>query len=184
MSDTVPDPIDAVLRSDHAAIVRQLAELRTVEPAGGAEHFEQLIADIVRHFVAEEQYLLPTVRERLDGGRRLSDAEFAEHERIEKLLRRLDDADDVDEQQVGVTVDALQDAIGEHVRRQEEELIPQVVAVLDAATLAELGEGALGAEQLAPTHPRAFVPKSRTLSKVTSWLEGLVDKSWDSRGKD
>jgi hypothetical protein len=184
MADAVPDPIDAVLRSDHAAIVRGLAELRTIEPTGGAAHFEQLTADIVRHFVAEEQYLLPTVRERLEGGDRISDSEFAEHERIEKLLRRLDDEDDVDAEQVGVTVDALQDAIGEHVRRQEEELIPQVVAVLDEATLAHLGEGALGAEQLAPTHPRAFVPKSRTLSKVSSWLEGLVDKSWDSRGKD
>ena len=177
MTDTVPDPIDAVLRSNHADIVRGLADLRTVEPAGGAEHFAQLTADIVRHFVAEEQYLLPTVRERLDGGHKISDDEFAEHERIEKLLRRLDDEDDADAEQVEVAIDALQDAIAEHVRRQEEELIPQVVAVLDAATLAELGEGALGAEQLAPTHPRAFVPKSATLSKVTSWLEGLVDKS-------
>ena len=181
---TVPDPIDAVLRSDHAAIVRDLAALRTIEPSGGGAHFAQLCADIVRHFVAEEQYLLPAVREHLDGGEQISEQEFAEHERVEKLLRRIDAEEDVDAQQVDLAIGELQDAIDEHVRRQEQELIPQLVAVLDDSALAELGEGALGAEQLAPTHPRAFVPKSTTLSKVTSWLEGLVDKSFDSRGKD
>jgi hemerythrin len=184
MTETVPDPLDAVLRSDHAAILRGLAELRTVEPSGAGEHFAQLTADIVRHFVAEEQYLLPTVRERLDNGHKISDLEFAEHESIEKILRELDNEEDADDKQVEGTVSALQHAMAEHARRQEQELLPQVVAKVDQATLAELGEGALGAEQLAPTHPRAFVPKSATVSKVTSWLEGLVEKSLDSRDKD
>ncbi len=173
MTSTTPDPIDAVLRSDHAAITRDVAVLRT-DATGAGDRFTQLSADIVRHFVAEEQYLLPAVRKHLDGGEQLSDDEFAEHERIEKILRRLDDDDD---QPVEVTIGELERALAEHAGRQESSLIPQLVAVLDADTLAELGEGALGAEQLAPTHPRAFVPKSATLSKLTSWIEGLVDKS-------
>jgi hypothetical protein len=184
MTSNVPDPIDAVLRSDHAAVTRGLAELRTADPAAAADRFELLTADIVRHFVAEEQYLLPTVREHLDGGEQLSDAEFAEHERIEDILKRLDDEDDADATRVAEVMTELETAFAEHVRRQESDLIPKVVAALDPDTLAELGEGALGAEQLAPTHPRAFVPKSATLSKITSWLEGLVDKTIDSRGRD
>lgn len=179
MTSREPDPIDAVLRSDHEAVIRGLAELRTIDPAAAGDRFELLTADIVRHFVAEEQYLLPAVRERLDGGEQLSDAEFAEHERIENILKRLDDDSDA-----AAGMGELTTAFAEHVRRQESDLIPKVVAALDPDTLAELGEGALGAEQLAPTHPRAFVPKSATLSKITSWLEGLVDKSIDSRGRD
>jgi len=173
MTSPEPDPIDAVLRSDHAAITRDLAALRT-DASGAGERFTQLSADIVRHFVAEEQYLLPAVRRHLEGGDRISDDEFAEHERIEKILRRLDDDDD---QPVDATIGELERALAEHVSRQESSLIPQLVAALDPDTLAELGEGALGAEQLAPTHPRAFVPKSATVSKVASWIEGLVDKS-------
>jgi iron-sulfur cluster repair protein YtfE (RIC family) len=173
MTPTEPDPIDAVLRSDHAAITRDLAALRT-DPSGAGERFTQLSADIVRHFVAEEQYLLPAVREHLDGGEQISDEEFAEHERIEKILRRLDDDD---AQPVDATVDELERALDEHINRQESTLIPHLVSAVDAASLAELGEGALGAEQLAPTHPRAFVPQSATLSKLVSWVEGLVDKS-------
>jgi hypothetical protein len=173
MTSLEPDPIDAVLRSDHAAITRDLAALRTDASAAG-ERFTQLSADIVRHFVAEEQYLLPAVRHHLEGGEQISDDEFAEHERIEKILRRLDDDE---HQPVDTTIVELERALDEHVRRQESSLIPQVVAALDTATLNELGEGALGAEQLAPTHPRAFVPKSATVSKLVSWVEGLVDKS-------
>lgn len=181
-SATVPEPLDAVLRSDHEAIRRDLTALRVPGPISVGDRFARVTADIVRHFVAEEQYLLPAVRERLDGGGQLSDREFSEHHRIEAMLKHLDDASDLD--QIDTRLGALTDAFAEHVRRQEAELIPQVVAAVDPATLAELGEGALGAEQLAPTHPRAFVPKSATLSKISSWLEGLVDKSLDARGKD
>jgi hypothetical protein len=174
MTETVPDPIDAVLRSDHAAITRDLAGLRSADPQHAARLFSQLSADIVRHFVAEEQYLLPAVRENLPDGDQLSSDQFAEHERIEGLLRRLDDDES---QAVGVTIDALQLAMTDHVDMVEGTLLPALVERLDARQLAELGEGALGAEQLAPAHPRSLVFKSATLSKVTSWLEGLIDKS-------
>ena len=174
MTETVPDPIDAVLRSDHAAIMRDLAGLRSADPQHAAGLFTQLSADIVRHFVAEEQYLLPEVREYLDGGEQLSTDQFAEHERVEGLLRHLDDEED---QPVETTVDELGRALEEHVAVIEGEVLPALVSRLDPARLAELGEGALGAEQLAPAHPRSVVFKSTTLSKVTSWLEGLVDKS-------
>ncbi|HEY8302342.1 MAG TPA: hemerythrin domain-containing protein [Jatrophihabitans sp.] len=174
MTDTVPDPIDAVLRSDHAAITRDLAGLRSADPQHAAGLFAQLSADIVRHFVAEEQYLLPAAREYLDGGEQLTSDQFAEHERIEGLLRHLDDEEG---QPVDTTVGELERALAAHIELVEGDVLPALVARLDPARLAELGEGALGAEQLAPTHPRALVFKSTTLSKVTSWLEGLIDKS-------
>lgn len=174
MTDTVPDPIDAVLHSDHAAITRDLAGLRSADSQHAGDLFTQLSADIVRHFVAEEQYLLPEVREHLEGGEQLSADQFAEHERIEGLLRHLDDEED---QPVETTMDELDRALAAHVQLIEGQVLPALVELLDPARLAELGEGALGAEQLAPAHPRSLVFKSTTLSKVTSWLEGLVDKS-------
>lgn len=175
------EPIDAVLRSDHAAIVRALADVRgATDPSEAARIFEQLCADIVRHDVAEEQYLLPAVRELLPDGEQISRTTFAEHEGIERLLRRLDDAD-VTEHTVGDALAELAGAIDEHVAAQERHVLPTLVATAGPERLAELGTGVLGAEQLAPTHPRSFVPKSATLSKITSWLTGLVEKSWDSR---
>jgi hemerythrin-like domain-containing protein len=184
MTETPSDSIDTVLRSDHAAIKRALADLRT-----NADHhaigdlFEQLTADIVRHFVAEEQYLLPAVRDHLDDGEAISDASFAEHEQIEDLLKKLDH-DDTNDEQIGAALGELEQALDTHIATQESNVLPALVKASDRAELAELGQGVLGAEQLAPTHPRAFVPKSATVSKITSWLAGLVEKTLDARDPD
>lgn len=180
MTSTASDSIDAVLRSDHAAIKRALAELRAnTDPSETGELFELLCADVVRHFVAEEQYLLPAVREHLDGGEALSDDSFAEHERIEDLLRKLDHDDTTDEQ-IGAVIDELEAAVNAHINAQEGSVLPELVAASNPEQLSELGQGVLGAEQLAPTHPRAFHPKSATVSKVTSWLVGLVERTLDA----
>lgn len=178
---TAPESIDTVLRSDHAAIKRALADLRvSADPRGTGELFEQLCADIVRHFVAEEQYLLPAVRDHLPDGHAMSDAAFAEHERIEHLLRRLDHDDTTDEQ-IGSALGDVEQAMDAHINTQETSVLPALVERVDAEQSSELGRGVLGAEQLAPTHPRAFVPKNETISKITSWLTGLVEKSLDAR---
>jgi Hemerythrin HHE cation binding domain len=184
MTETTSDSIDIVLRSDHAAIRRALADLRSnADPGAIGELFEQLTADIVRHFVAEEQYLLPAVRDHLPDGEAVSDAAFAEHEHIEDLLKKLD-SDDTNDEQIGAALGELEQAMDAHITAQESEVLPAVVTSSDPAELAELGAGVLGAEQLAPTHPRAFVPKSATVSKIASWLEGLVEKTLDARDPD
>jgi hemerythrin-like domain-containing protein len=184
MTETTSDSIDTVLRSDHAAIKRALAELHTnPDHLATGRLFEELTADIVRHFVAEEQYLLPAVRDHLPAGEAISDAAFAEHEHIEDLLKKLDH-DDTNDEQIGAALTELEQAVDAHVSAQESDVLPELVKASDPAQLAELGQGVLGAEQLAPTHPRAFVPKSATVSKITSWLAGLVEKTLDARDPD
>jgi hemerythrin-like domain-containing protein len=184
MTGTASDSIDTVLRSDHAAIRRAIGDLRAnADPGETSELFEQLCADVVRHFVAEEQYLLPAVRDHLPDGDAVSRASFGEHQQIEALLRHLDH-DDTTDHQIGAALDELEQRLDRHISTQESDVLPRLAAVLDAETSSELGEGVLGAEQLAPTHPRAFVPKSATVSKITSWLTGLVEKSLDARSPD
>jgi hemerythrin superfamily protein len=180
MSETA-ERFDAVLRSDHDAIMRDLDQLRAGgEQAEMGRLFGQVCADIVRHFVAEEQYLFPAARERLPNGRDLVEAAFAEHRQIEQLIKQFEQEHIRDERISGL-FDELHDAMQAHKLRQEHHIIPALTAVLDDDELNDLGEKMLGAEQLAPTHPRTFAPKSATVNKVTSWLTGLVEKALDSR---
>ena len=80
------------LRSDHRAITEELADPASAlhsHPALIAR--EQLVMRLVSHFVAEEQYLYPTVRESLVDGEARAEAGFQADRAIEKHLRSLED---------------------------------------------------------------------------------------------
>ncbi|WP_326715769.1 hemerythrin domain-containing protein [Streptomyces sp. NBC_01474] len=53
------------------------------------ELVDELTVELVRHSVAEEQYLYPAVREHVDGGDALADKELEDHAEAERLLKDL-----------------------------------------------------------------------------------------------
>ena len=142
--------------------------------------------EVVRHFVAEEQFLLPLVRDRLPDGEAHSAAAFDEHGAVEDRLRRLEDQ----EHSPALARPILQDideAIRRHVAGQRDELFPALREHCDAAQLRRLADEVLGAEQLAPTRPRSLRPESATVNKVVSLVAGYVDHARDAyshRGVD
>lgn len=177
MTDSDTPSIVEVLRSDHASITELFTEPRLTDPdEHGTALREQLVTELVRHFVAEEQYLLPELRERVTDGRAVADAAFARDRGIEKQLRALEH--DHDAQRLAQIVADVRTAFAAHVSEQDGEF-----QVLTASTpperLTELGLDALGAEQLAPTRPRSVAPESAAASKVTSLVEGYIDKARD-----
>jgi len=175
------------LDSDHRAALELLARATAEsDPDELAARCEQLVMDVVRHLVAEEQYLLPLVREHLGDGAEHSDAAFAEHADIENTLRQLEDVD-----RSPVAVAPLLDAVGvqlrAHVERQDGLLFAALRASVDPAELVRLGEEVIGSEQLAPTRPRELRPESPTVNKLVSIVQGWVDHVRDSythRGVD
>jgi hypothetical protein len=52
-----------------------------------------VIAELVRHSVAEEEYMYPAARKTLEGGDQLADHELEEHAKAEKLMKELDGLD-------------------------------------------------------------------------------------------
>lgn len=169
-----------VLSSDHHAITSALTD-PVLEQAGreGALRREQLVADIVRHFVGEEQYLYPTVRDRLADGTELAERGDARDRAIEHQLRELEQ--ELDEIGVADVLTRLARAMDAHVEEQERELAA-LRESLSADELDELGRGVLGAEQLAPTRPRSLAPDQPAVNKVVSLVAGFVDKVRDYYG--
>jgi hypothetical protein len=164
------------LRSDHQAIVGMLADPAATTDTEAQR--EQLVMTLVRHFVAEEQYLYPAIREHLDGGTALVDSWFTRDRSCELKLKLLEARDQTVEQHASVWREVTE-LFTAHVQAQEA-VFPQLTATVDTAELARLGVGIRGAEQLAPTRPRSVAPEPAAANKVASLIEGFVDHVRDT----
>jgi hypothetical protein len=167
------------LRSDHRAITELLtspAIADTTEEALAAR--ERLVMSLVRHFVAEEQYLYPTVLD-LDDGPASAKAEhqLAADRELENHLRALEEPQLTPALMADV-LSRVRTDFAAHVAAQEE-LFGVVAQRCSPDTLAELGADVRGAEQLAPTRPRRIVPRAETANKIVSFVEGFLDHARD-----
>lgn len=182
-----------VVRSYHTGIAEDLDAIRTDvegtvadgEPADVGASIERTVIAVVGVLVAEEQYVLPQVREHSPDGERAADEQFARHRELERQLRRLEDLELTADLVAPVLADVAEgwDALTATLL---DTLLPPVAATLPAARLAELGDDVLGAIEVAPTRPREVAPKSPELSKVVSFAEGWIDRwrdSWSRRGR-
>ena len=177
-SDDSADIFD-VLGSDHRALLDLAATSATGDGELMPSRCEQLVMAVVRHFVAEEQYLLPLVRDRLTDGERASKAAFEEHRTVEDELRRLEDLEHDPALARPILAD-VEAALRRHVTDQQEHLFPALAKRCDRAALRELADEVLGPEQLAPTRPRVVHAESAPLNKVVSLVVGYVDQIRDA----
>ena len=186
MSSAQESDIFDVLESDHRALVELLSESAIGDDELSPSHCERLVMQVVRHFVAEEQYLPPLVRDQLPGGEHASEVGFHEHHAIEDQLRRLEDLEH-SAARARPILDEIDVAIRDHIDTQHEQLFPALREGCDPSQLRRLADEVLGAEQLAPTRPRAVRPESAAVNKVVSLVAGYVDHARDAysrRGVD
>jgi hemerythrin superfamily protein len=86
------DIVDDVI-TDHREVEEVFAE---IEKGGGGKRrdlVEHVIAELVRHSVAEEQYLYPVARRVLPDGDKIADHELEEHAEAERVMKSLEETD-------------------------------------------------------------------------------------------
>lgn len=186
MTEQPAQTILDVLDSDHRAMLDLLDRAAAeTDPDALAAWCEQLVVDVVRHFVAEEQYLLPLVRERFGDASEHLHTAFVEHREIEDALRRLENVDR-DPKAVHPLLADVGARLSRHIAGQDA-VFDQLRARADPAELVQLAEEVRGSEQLAPTRPRIYRPESAAVNKVVSVVQGFVDHvrdSYEHRGED
>src|SRR5829696_7955258 len=91
------DMIDALVH-DHREVEEMFTEMESgaADPRRLRELTDEVIAELVRHSVAEEQYLYPLTREVLPGGDQLADRELEDHAAAEQIMKELDGMDPTD----------------------------------------------------------------------------------------
>lgn len=189
MTHTENEDLLELLSTDHREVEEMFGRLEAL--AGGTSGeaktlAERVVIELVRHSVAEEEYLYPTTREHVPGGAKLADQEIAEHAAAERTMKALEGLGPGDAQ-FWPTVHTLMTEIRQHIDEEERDLFPWLRDAVPASVLAELGDKARTAKKLAPTRPHPAAPDTPPLNKLLAPGAGLVDRVRDAltgRGKD
>lgn len=172
------DVID-VLTTDH----REATELIEQILASGQvderrDLADSLIAELVRHSVAEEMYVYPAMREHLPSGDQAVAHDTSEHKELESLMKELERADP-STQEFAETVQQIRAALRDHVRDEEDEQFPALRRHVPESQLVELKGKVEKAKKIAPTRPHPSAPNAELFHKAVGPGVGLVDRLRD-----
>lgn len=181
-----PDVIEE-LTGDHREVEEVFAQIEGLSRGDKQrkQWADQAIMELVRHSVAEEMYLYPSVRELVPDGDRLADKEIQDHAEAERTMKALEGMkpEDPDFDQLFMQ---LTREIRAHVRDEEDNLFPKLRQSATPEKLTELGEKVRQAKKTAPTRPHPSAPDTPPGNKLLAPGAGMIDRMRDAmtgRGK-
>ncbi|BCL27976.1 hemerythrin domain-containing protein [Streptomyces aurantiacus] len=168
------------LTTDHREVDELFAQIEAL-PADDQDRrrlADQLTMELIRHSVAEEAYLYPTVRRYVDDGDDLADKELADHAEVERLLKELEGCEPGDGRFESL-VTQLKASVTTHVADEEGHLFPALADVCSPEALEKLGEKVRSAKKTAPTRPHPSAPDTPPANKLLAPGAGMVDRVRD-----
>ena len=172
------DVID-VLTTDHREATDLVAQIvGSTDPAHRRDLADQLIAELVRHSVAEEMFVYPAIRDHVPGGQEMVDHDTAEHKQLETIMKRLEGTDSSGPEFVSA-VRELESLLADHVRDEEGQQFPQLRASIPQEQLVDLKGKVETAKSVAPTRPHPAAPNAELFHKSVGPGVGLVDRLRD-----
>jgi hemerythrin superfamily protein len=172
------DVVD-VLTIDHAEVTALLAEIwDTPDVELRRDLTDTVIAELVRHSVAEEMYVYPAMRKHLPDGEAAVEHDIAEHKELEATLKQLE-AVEVTDARFTELLTQLQTTLADHVADEEVQQFPLLRARVPRAELVELAQKVESAKKLAPTRPHPAAPNNQVFHKLVGPGVGLVDRLRD-----
>jgi uncharacterized membrane protein/hemerythrin superfamily protein len=181
VSDDVPPGADVVdvLETDHREATALIADIRAgMDPTARRDQADQLIAELVRHAVAEEMHVYPAMREHLPDGEQAVQHDLEEHQELETLLKELEGVDAADPQFLQV-LGRVETTLADHIADEEGSHFPQLRAALPREELVALAAKVQAAKKAAPTRPHPAAPNSKLFHQLAGPGVGLVDRLRD-----
>ncbi len=175
---TTTDVVDELTTDHHeflALLDRIAASTDRIERRDLAD---TVIAEVVRHAVAEEMYVYPAMRKHLPDGDKAVEHDVEEHKEIEQTLKRLESAD-VSSAEFASDIAKLEELLADHVQDEENDQFPKLRQHFPREELVELAHKVETAKKLAPTRPHPGAPNSELFHKLVGPGVGLVDRLHD-----
>ncbi|MGW5649506.1 hemerythrin domain-containing protein [Saccharopolyspora sp. NPDC003752] len=170
-----------VLVTDHREVEQAFADYERggLSDEQRRELVDHIITELVRHSVAEEQYLYPTARETLPNGDEVADKEIAEHAEAEEVMKRLESMDVADAGFDDLMAQLIRD-IRQHVEEEERDLFPRLEQACNADELMDLGKKIQAAKKTAPTRPHPSAPDRPPANMILDPGVGMIDRMRDA----
>lgn len=180
--DVEPDAV-AVLRADHEAIGRLLAEIEGRHPGVPRPLFEELVTAVSVHTAIEQEHVYPAVRSASDEGARLAKEAGFQHASVAMGLERLATVDFDGGEQWRTELRQTVHELRRHIATEEAELFPLLRDALPGDRLVDLGRRLEAARRHAPTRPHPHAPRAGLGAKLADRIVGPVDRLRDKVGR-
>jgi hemerythrin superfamily protein len=166
-----------LLKQDHQKVESLFADYET---ATGDERKQEVVRDITRelsiHAAVEELLVYPAVRTNVGSDQ--TNHAIDEHQEVKRLLADLEklSASDAGFSQKMAT---LMSSVRDHVKEEENEILPELEGNLSAERLDQMGSLAERIRGLLPTHPHPMVPGTAMAQLMAGPLASMADRVRD-----
>lgn len=133
------DVVD-ILTSDHKDMIALIGQIKGA-PDGSQRRdlADTLIAEVMRHAVAEEMYVYPAVEDHVPNGKEEVEHDKKEHGEIVKLMKRLEKAEASDPAFMEL-VQELESLLTHHASDEESEQFPKLRSHIPREKLVDIGQ--------------------------------------------
>ena len=178
MTTTGQQDVVDVLTTDHRQVIELVEQIPAADPERRRDMADTIIAELMRHSVAEEMYVYPAMREHLPDGEAAVQHDIEEHQELEEAMKGLEGLDSADPKFLEV-LGQLEAVLRDHVQDEETEQFPQLRQRIPHEQLVELAGKVEAAKKVAPTRPHPGAPHSEVFHKMVGPGVGMVDRLRD-----
>jgi hemerythrin superfamily protein len=179
MADTQGGDVIDILTTDHREMLELLRQIeQTADPGQRRDLADTVIAEVMRHAVAEEMLVYPAIEEHVPNGKEEVEHDKKEHDEIVQLMKRMEDVDSSDPTFMEL-VRELEGQLRHHANDEETDQFPKLRAHIPPERLVDLGEKVQNAKKVAPTRPHPSAPHSALFHKTVGPGVGMVDRLRD-----
>ena len=172
------DVVD-ILTADHQEMVELLGQIEgTTNPSERRDLADTVIAEVMRHAVAEEMYVYPAIEEHMPGGEKSVEHDKREHQEIVEVMKQIEGVD-ANEPAFMERVRELHSLLRHHAKEEESRQFPELRAHIPADKLVDMGRKVETAKKLAPTRPHPSAPHSELFHKTIGPGVGMIDRLRD-----
>jgi hemerythrin superfamily protein len=168
-----------LLLQDHQEVKASFTSFETADRSKWWDMFQDLVGDLVRHEVAEEEIVFPEARKVLPNGDAIVDARIGEQSEAEELLSKMEKGGPNDPN-FAANLTHLREAVLMHAESEEQTVFQPMAQALDAERLEKLGNRYAKAKAIAPTHPHPHAPDTPPGNMALGPVAALADRIRDA----